>query len=139
MYRIVYVSSAVDLFSDQALKDLLEKSRQNNHRLDITGMLLYKDGNFMQLLEGPMGAVQSLVAKIKLDPRHRGFIALLQEDKTKREFSDWEMGFTKLDAKTVVDVPGYSDFLDLPLDSEEFLENPSKALKLLLNFKKTMR
>ena len=139
MYRMVYVSSAVDLFSDQALTDLLEKSRQNNGRLDITGMLLYKDGNFMQLLEGPTAAVQSLAAKIRRDPRHRGFIALLQEEGANREFGDWEMGFTKLDAKTVVDVPGYSDFLDLPLDSEEFLQSPSKALKLLLNFKKTMR
>lgn len=139
MYRIVYVSSAVDLFSDQALTDLLEQSRKANRLLDITGMLLYKDGNFMQLLEGPMAAVQTLAAKIKRDPRHRGFIALLHEEEASREFSGWEMGFKKLDAKTVTDIPGYSDFLDLPLDSEEFLQSPSKALKLLLNFKKAMR
>jgi len=138
MYRVAYVSSAVELFSDRQLTELLEQSRKKNRSLDITGMLLYKDGNFMQLLEGPRAAVESLVARIKLDPRHRGFIALLKEEETTREFSGWEMGFKKLEADTVVDIPGYSDFLELPLDSEEFLQAPSKALQLLLSFKKTM-
>jgi hypothetical protein len=139
MHLLVYVSSAVGLFSDEELVELLKKARTNNRSLDITGMLLYKDGNFMQLLEGPKEAVQSLVDKIKLDRRHRGFIALLHEERPEREFSDWEMGFQKLDGTAVVDAPGYSDFLDVPLNSEEFLHAPSKALKLLLNFKKTMR
>lgn len=139
MYLLVYASSATNLFSEEELNQLLEKARKNNHILDITGMLLYKDGNFMQLLEGPKEAVQSLVAKIKLDPRHRGFLALFQEERAEREFSQWEMGFQKLDAQTALEVPGYSDFLDLPLNSEEFFQSPSKALKLLLNFKKMMR
>jgi len=139
MYLLVYVSSASNLFSDEELVDLLKKARENNHRLDVTGMLLYKDGNFMQLLEGPKETVLALVAKIKLDPRHRGFMALLQQEQPGREFSDWEMGFQKLDARTALEVPGYSDFLDVPLNSEEFLQAPTKALKLLLNFKRMMR
>jgi Sensors of blue-light using FAD len=139
MYLLVYVSSAASLFSEEELMDLLKKAREKNRTLDITGMLLYKDGNFMQLLEGPKDAVLALVAKIKLDPRHRGFIALLQEERIEREFSGWEMGFQKLDDRTSLEIPGYSHFFDLPLSSEEFLQSPSKALKLLLNFKKTMR
>jgi hypothetical protein len=139
MYLLVYVSSASELFSDEALIELLKKARENNHKLDITGMLLYKDGNFMQLLEGPKDAVLGLVSKIKLDPRHHGFLALLQQEQAQREFSDWEMGFKKLDAKSALEVPGYSDFLDVPLSSQEFILNPTKSLKLLLNFKKMMR
>jgi len=50
---LVYVSSATELFSDTQLENLLLRSRQNNSTLGITGMLLYKDGNFMQCLEGP--------------------------------------------------------------------------------------
>ena len=139
MYLLVYVSSAVKLFSNEDLVRLLELARANNHALDITGMLLYRDGNFMQLLEGPKEAVRSLVEKIKLDPRHHGFLALLQQEQPDREFREWEMGFQKLDAETAREIPGYSDFLDLPLNSVEFIENPSKALKLLFNFKKMMR
>ena len=118
---------------------LLEKSRKNNSALDITGMLLYKDGNFMQFLEGPKEAVLALAARIKLDPRHRGVIVLLQEEHTGREFDQWAMGFKKVGSKAFLDIPGYSDFLDLPLTSEQFLLHPSKSLKLLFNFKKIMR
>jgi hypothetical protein len=139
MYLLVYVSSAVDLFSEIELEELLKKARANNHRLDITGMLLYQGGNFMQLLEGPKEKVLSLVDTIKLDPRHRGFMALLQQEREEREFGEWEMGFKKLDRDTAAEVPGYSDFLNMPLDSEEFLQTPTRALKLLLSFKQSMR
>jgi hypothetical protein len=139
MYLLVYVSSAVNLFSEQELTELLTKARLNNQALGITGMLLYKDGNFMQFLEGPKEAVLSLMDKIKRDPRHRGVIVLIQEERAEREFADWEMGFKKLNAETPLEVPGYSDFLDLPLTSEQFLLNPSKSLKLLLNFRKVVR
>ena len=139
MYMIVYVSSAVELFSEQELMTLLEKSRKNNSTLDITGMLLYKDGNFMQFLEGPKEAVLALIATIKLDARHRGIIILLHEDHAEREFKEWSMGFKKLDSNASLEVPGYSDLLELPLTSEQFLLNPSKALKLLLSFKNVMR
>jgi hypothetical protein len=48
---IVYSSSAVKPFSEEELVALLQQSRQNNERLAITGMLLYKDLGFMQVIE----------------------------------------------------------------------------------------
>jgi hypothetical protein len=57
MYFLVYVSSAVNLFSDEDLIQLLEVSRRNNEKAEITGLLLYSSGNFMQTLEGPEKAV----------------------------------------------------------------------------------
>jgi hypothetical protein len=139
MYRMVYVSSATELFSDTQLKSLLSKSRQNNTAHGITGMLLYKDGNFMQCLEGPKDLVLSLDAKIKSDPRHRGMLVLLKEENVEPEFSEWAMGFKKIDATIASEFSGYSNFLDLPLTSEAFQSNPSKSLKLLLCFKRDMR
>jgi hypothetical protein len=139
MYRLVYVSSAVELFSEGELEDLLRQSRQNNAAVCVTGMLLYKDGNFMQCLEGSKGAVCTLEAKIRSDPRHRGMIVLLHEENAQPEFSEWAMGFKKLDSNTALEFPGYSDFLDLALVSEQFQMHPSKSLKLLLSFKRDMR
>jgi hypothetical protein len=139
MYRLVYVSSATEFFLDTQLENLLFRSRQNNATLGITGMLLYKDGNFMQCLEGPKDAVLKLKATIQSDPRHRGMIVLLKEENAEPQFNEWAMGFKKIDAKTASEVPGYSDFLDLPLTSKKFQSNPSKSLKLLLSFKRDMR
>jgi hypothetical protein len=139
MFFAVYVSSAVRLFNNTELAELLEVSRRNNAKAEITGMLLYKDGNFMQFLEGPKENVCSLLERIKEDPRHRGMIVLMQAEHEARDFSDWSMGFKTLDDDELPSLPGYSDFLDLPLTSEQFLLNPSKSLRLLLTFKDNMR
>lgn len=49
MYQLVYLSSAVELFREEELKDLLATSRLNNEKLHVTGMLLYHEGNFIQV------------------------------------------------------------------------------------------
>ena len=60
MFHLVYVSSAVRPFSKSELVELLNVTRDNNSRLGVTGMLLYRDGNFMQVLEGGEPVVRAL-------------------------------------------------------------------------------
>jgi hypothetical protein len=60
MLCLVYVSTATELFSDDALVDLLRHSRTANENAHLTGMLLYSAGNFMQALEGDENRVMSL-------------------------------------------------------------------------------
>jgi hypothetical protein len=139
MYMVVYVSSATELFSQGELEELLKKARTNNHASGITGMLLYRDGNFMQLLEGPRDAVEATYRKIELDSRHRGIIRLLQREAPEREFSEWSMGFHLVASEKSESSAGYSDFLNRPLESPCFQQDPSKALQLLLSFKKIVR
>ena len=105
----------------------------------ITGMLLYNDGNFMQVLEGEEEGVRDLFGKITRDPRHRGIITLLQEHQRERQFPEWSMGFRDLNSPEVLSTPGYSEFLNTPLTGEEFSSAPPRAQKLLLMFKKHMR
>ena len=52
MYYIVYLSSASKLFTEDELKEIVDISVKNNTRLGITGMMLYNEGNFIQVLEG---------------------------------------------------------------------------------------
>jgi hypothetical protein len=137
MYALIYVSSAVRRLTDDDLELLLRESRENNVRVGITGLLLYKDGNFMQLLEGTKEAVLAIMEKIKKDPRHQGVKVVLEEEKQNRDFSGWSMGFQKLGPGTAQEIPGYSDFLDLPLTSREFTA-PSTSLRFLLIFKKSV-
>jgi hypothetical protein len=138
LFFLVYVSSAVRPFSRPDLEDLLATSRKNNAELGITGMLLYKDGNFMQVLEGEEEPVRALYDKIGDDPRHRGEITLREGFAEGRQFADWSMGFRDLESREVRDTPGYSEFLNTPLTGREFSEDPTRAQKLLLTFKKTM-
>ena len=60
MFHLVYASSALQPFTKPELQALLEQARQKNAKLGVTGMLLYKDGNFMQVLEGEKETVRKL-------------------------------------------------------------------------------
>jgi hypothetical protein len=136
MHLMIYASSATELFTQDELESLLEKSRRNNHAVGISGLLLYKDGNFMQLLEGPQAAVTATLQRIEWDQRHRGIIRLYEREQTEREFGDWSMGFKRLDSGSASPMEGFSDFMHRPLNDAGFQKNPSKALQLLLSFKK---
>jgi hypothetical protein len=96
MLQLVYVSSATTHFSKAELLELLTKSRTKNSALGITGMLLYKDGNFMQMLEGEDDPVRQLFETIVKDPRHHNSIVLIDELAETAFFADWSMGFRDL-------------------------------------------
>ena len=134
MFALVYVSKATIRWSDTDLDQLLEQSRRDNFNADITGLLLFKDGNFMQILEGPKDAVLALLAKIKSDTRHERLMIIFEEERQHREFKDWSMGFRR--PEPAIAVPGFSDLLDIPLTSEQFSSNPTKLLQFLVAFKK---
>ena len=135
MYSLTYVSSALMPFSARELRTLLDKCISNNRPRDVTGLLLYKDGQFMQVLEGEEKIVRAVHNIIEADHRHRGLTTLFQGLTPGRQFPGWSMGFKDLGAD--VDNPeGYSEFLNTPLTGTEFKSNPTKAQKLLLAFKK---
>jgi Sensors of blue-light using FAD len=136
MLSLVYVSSATRNFSEPDLVALLKQSQENNARLGITGMLLHKDGNFIQVLEGPDEAVNRLFETINSDERHQGTIRLLDRQVEQREFPDWSMGFRNLKDPAIRELPGFSEFMNEPLNSDLFRKDANRARKLLGIFRR---
>jgi AcrR family transcriptional regulator len=111
MISIVYLSAASETFDDADLTALLDRSRETNSAEGLTGLLLYQDGRFMQLLEGPSEAVIARYAAIAEDPRHSDVRMLSEQKIEKRKFPGWSMAFRSSGDHTV-EMPGFSDFLD---------------------------
>jgi hypothetical protein len=101
-------------------------------------MLLFKDGNFMQVLEGPEAAVRATHARIVSDPRHSGLITLLQGPVAARSFGGWSMAFRNLNDSAAHTIAGYDDFLNTPLTDARFTHDPTAAQRLLQVFKRSM-
>lgn len=99
MYRIIYLSTAVNLFSQNELELLLDKSKANNSKLGITGLLITKGKTFLQCLEGPKEDVIKLYAKIQKDPRHKVTL-LIDEPTVDRLFPSWSMGYKNIENVT---------------------------------------
>lgn len=88
MLQLVYISSVAQRVD---LSGILAKSRINNRRDEITG-LLYSDGvRFLQALEGPALAVEAAYERIRHDPRHNALVVLSRREVQAREFGDWAM------------------------------------------------
>ena len=96
LHFLIYVSRAVAPMSGQALNELLKKSRDFNRSIGITGCLIYQDGFFMQMLEGPRDAVFALFEKIETDPRHLEVGIVIEAPARRRIFVDWSMGLRDL-------------------------------------------
>lgn len=138
LFTLVYVSSATELFSTEDLVALLETSRRNNARDGVTGMLLYKSGNFMQVLEGEEEKVREIHERIRRDPRHRGLITLLEQRCDIRQFGAWSMGFRNLNDPSLRDVPGFNEFLNISPTNARYFSHPSRVQKLLRTFRQSM-
>lgn len=139
MIYLIYASSAEHLMSEEELLEILRKSHEKNKRLGITGMLLYKGGNFLQVLEGEAEHVDSLYETIKNDPRHYQIMTIARRPLQERQFPDWQMAFVNLNSVNPDDVPGYSEFLNESFTPENFDQNPSLAHRFLKVFKENMR
>lgn len=135
LISLVYVSFASHDLTDNELKDILEVSRMNNAAHSITGMLLYRDGFFIQALEGDDSVVEPLYEKIAADDRHSNVTLVYKEPISERSFNSWSMGFNKMTDEDVQAMPGLTDFLNDPHDVTFFTETPSRAAELLEAFK----
>jgi hypothetical protein len=139
MFYLVYVSSATELLTATDLGDILSVSVRNNARWDISGALLYKGGNFLQILEGEETVVRGTYASISGDPRHSGLLVTLCGHQAARQFPHWSMAFQDLTGPKKLDAPGYSEFLNTPLTASEFGSDPGRSERLLMIFKESMQ
>ena len=130
--QLVYGSSAPRPVADDDLVLILRASRRNNPAVGVTGALLYADGNFMQVLEGPPNAVESVYRRVSQDPRHRGVLTLYDAQADERLFPDWSMGFIDPDRLSADDRASARSLHDLTEPS------PGAARRLMGTFRAMM-
>lgn len=89
MYQLIYISSATKSLTREDFLELVAHAQKQNAAMGITGVLMFKDGNFMQVLEGEQELIAKLYADIKVDPRHT-LVSIIQEGPISlREYSEW--------------------------------------------------
>ncbi len=109
---LIYNSAATQPMNEADLVALLEESRNRNASVDVTGMLLYHDHCFFQVLEGPRDEVHQLADRIERDPRHSQMTVIIDEPIHKRSFGEWTMGFAHVSPEDLRRIEGMNDFFD---------------------------
>lgn len=134
IYYKVYVSSASKLLTDKKLFSLLKKTRINNSRRQITGLLLYYEGSFIEILEGDQKIVDWLFhERIVWDPRHTNVTELISGYEDFRSFPDYSMGFKRLDPSELgQEIPSFNSMIECRDDLEDQYRDINKKLLIFL-------
>lgn len=133
LLQLVYVST-MSTDDPALLHQILDAAVKNNKRNNITGMLLYAEGNIIQAIEGDRDAVLATFTSIEKDTRHRGIHILIEEEILSRKFASWNMGFrqiTKVDLETF---PASAPLFNMHGGELALRIRPSNALTLLTAF-----
>jgi Sensors of blue-light using FAD len=92
LVRLMYASRAVPAVDHEELMAILKKSKLNNAKDGVTGVLCFSEGIFLQVLEGGRNAVNRLYNRITHDPRHTEVVLLNYDEIEERRFAGWSMG-----------------------------------------------
>ncbi|HMR16100.1 BLUF domain-containing protein [Mariniflexile maritimum] len=96
---ICYISDSMHNESLKNIEDLYLKARTNNAKNNITGILMYTDRNFLQVLEGEETIVDATFKKICADIRHKNIFNIIDSPIEQRIFEDYNFGFTTINNK----------------------------------------
>lgn len=99
MEALVYVSTATSLPTHAVVEDILHSAHARNPQLGLTGMLLWADMAFAQLLEGPPNSLDALWTRLAADPRHTDLRLLSRWPIEERFFAEWSMCSRRLTSR----------------------------------------
>lgn len=129
LHQLIYVSAAQISFTEDELIELLQQCRDKNSDHNISGMLLYAKGNFMQVLEGDKTALEETYDRIAQDNRHHNLVLIEFEPIAERAFAEWSMAFHHFHQNQLP--VGYSDFL-MQDDPASYLMQHHEDLAMIL-------
>jgi len=93
LHRTVYMSTAVGVLRAEELDRIYLRAQSANAGAGITGLMLFYEGVFLQVLEGPHAGVTGLLEKIRRDRRHSNLVVLESGPVAARSFAQSPMHF----------------------------------------------
>lgn len=139
LIHLIYVSTACQELETPELDHILDASVRHNAPQQITGMLLYAGGSFMQVLEGEEAAVDETLGRIVKDSRHTDLTIIERMPIASRSFSEWSMGFRRLSREDAATHPAYVPFFVNGFDAGSIGAKPGLALEILTKFASLQR
>lgn len=110
LVELSYLSEALSDMSFLGLMRLLESARAFNQKHGISGILLYDNQQFGQIIEGERASIMKVWKRIQEDKRHHRIELLEIREITERSFPDWLLRFYGGDT-LIRDYPALADMV----------------------------
>ena len=131
--QIIYTSQASEQFNKRSLLDLLHTSRGYNTIDNISGVLMHRDGYFLQIIEGEQDVIEDLFQRLNNDTRHKNIKMILDRSVERRLFSNWAMGCADFDEPELSMLPGIRTDLSNPEVIEDLIIHLPEIADFLLD------
>ena len=137
MHELLYCSIATREVLEADILDLLKVSRDNNARLEVTGLLVYqkRTNEFLQILEGEKKVIFDLLETVKSDDRHKRLHVIHDKEIPERGFNGWYMAFAYMESIDKSKLEGISDFLEKGYTYELAKGDPTWAAQIMQTFR----
>lgn len=99
MHTICYVSSARSNITQDELTHIFNFTEDKNTSMNITGILLFESGKFLQVLEGEESLLKNLFEKIETDSRHNNIFVILNKKSKRKIFANYASHFSIVKSK----------------------------------------
>lgn len=116
---IIYISEATANLSEPALLTLLQQARAEHQHAQLTGLLVYREGRFLQIMEGPEAPLREFFSRVASDPRHGKLELLADGPKPSPDFQQWHMSFACAMPQRCAQLPGYLSVEELLAVAED--------------------
>lgn len=93
---LTYTSRARLDLRDEELAAIHQTARHLNALDGISGLLLFDGSRFLQIVEGAEDAIDNLVERLRMDPRHSAFEVRDERYVDRRSFPDWSMELVRV-------------------------------------------
>jgi hypothetical protein len=128
LISVIYASQATQEFHEHEIPDLLKQARLANAAHELTGMLLYIAGAFVQVLEGEAGIVEEVFETIRGDNRHHHIALISRESIHARAFEGWTMSHKTLDPIEAGELMGEANYFLSPTWIQQLDSHRAKKL-----------
>jgi uncharacterized membrane protein (DUF373 family) len=135
MIRLSYASTSTRDWTPDELLSLLTECQTKNTDNNLTGILLYANETFFQVLEGEEITVNKVYDSIKKDTRHKDCTVIDTQPIKERAFPYWSMGFEKIDASDLHNIKGMNDFFAKDFTPSGFAEHKNIVEPLLAHLR----
>jgi hypothetical protein len=97
IFQLVYISRAHENICYSDIDRILESARLHNRQNNLTGLLIFKDEHFLQIIEGEQSKVMETFGRIVKDRRGHHVRVLTESFGESRIFNRWPLAFHDAD------------------------------------------
>jgi hypothetical protein len=128
LISLIYASRSAEHFHEHEIPDLLKQARLANAKHELTGMLLYIGGAFVQVLEGQPAMVEAVFGTIARDKRHTQVTLITKETIAERAYEGWTMSHKTLDPVEAGELIGETEYFTSAIWVTQLDSNRAKKL-----------